>query len=214
MEYFDLLQFAMEERYMMMEKISRRNFLKVMGLAGTACAMTVLTGCDDSTTVPAGDGSVPLSDLKPFNGSVAWNNVVPEDPFGNTYSSSSNYMVFRSYKCGWEKTRFEYVHFHDMVENTFCGTVEYNLNKKYSKLTMKLNPYKEIGEKGWGLIRIYADNKLVATSPEIRQKNKDTVEFEVDIKSVEYLKIEPVVTPAFSTEYDGEIIIRDVKLWP
>jgi len=54
----------------------------------------------------------------------------------------------------------------------------------------------------------------VATSPEIRQKNKDTVEFEVDIKSVEYLKIEPVVTPAFSTEYDGEIIIRDVKLWP
>ena len=76
---------------------------------------------------------------------------------------------------------------------------------------MKLNPYKEIGEKGWGLIRIYADNKLVATSPEIRQKNKDTVEFEVDIKSVEYLKIEPVVTPAFSTEYDGEIIIRDVK---
>lgn len=214
MEYFDLLQFAMEERYMMMEKISRRNFLKVMGLAGTACVMTVLTGCDDSTTVPAGDGSVPLSDLKPFNGSVVWNNVVPEDPFGNTYSSSSNHMVFRSYKCGWEKTRFEYVHFHDMVENTFCGTVEYNLNKKYSKLTMKLNPYKEIGEKGWGLIRIYADNKLVATSPEIRQKNKDTVEFEVDIKSVEYLKIEPVVTPAFSTEYDGEIIIRDVKLWP
>ena len=121
MEYFDLLQFAMEERYMMMEKISRRNFLKVMGLAGTACAMTVLTGCDDSTTVPAGDGSVPLSDLKPFNGSVVWNNVVPEDPFGNTYSSSSNHMVFRSYKCGWEKTRFEYVHFHDMVENTFCG---------------------------------------------------------------------------------------------
>lgn len=113
----------------MMEKISRRNFLKVMGLAGTACAMTVLTGCDDSTTVPAGDGSVPLSDLKPFNGSVAWNNVVPEDPFGNTYSSSSNYMVFRSYKCGWEKIRFEYVHFHGMVENTFCGTVEYNLNK-------------------------------------------------------------------------------------
>lgn len=54
--------------------------MKVMGLAGTACAMTVLTGCDDSTTVPAGDGSVPLSDLKPFNGSVVWNNVVPEDP--------------------------------------------------------------------------------------------------------------------------------------
>lgn len=79
---------------------------------------------------------------------------------------------------------------------------------------MKLNPYKGMGEKGWGLIRIYADNKLVATSSEIRSKTKDTVGFEIEIEGAQYLKIEPVVTPAFSGDGSGEIIMRDVKLWP
>ena len=104
---YRILQFAMEERYMMMEKISRRNFLKVMGLAGTACAMTVLSGCDDSTTAPAGDGSVPLSDLKPFNGSVAWNNVnSPEDPFGSIYAEGANYSMFRALGLQMEQIQF------------------------------------------------------------------------------------------------------------
>lgn len=200
----------------MMKKIDRRDFMKVLGIAGAACAMTMLTGCEDAPTANPmpGEGSTLLSDLKPMNGSVVWSNIVPEDSFGNTYSDSANYMVFRSYKCGWEKFRYEYVHFHGMTEDTFCGTVEYNLDKKYTRLTMKLNPYKGMGEKGWGLIRIYADNKLVATSSEIRSKTKDTVGFEVEIEGAQYLKIEPVVTPAFSGDGSGEIIMRDVKLWP
>ena len=72
----------------MSNKIDRRSFLKVLGIAGAACAMTALTGCDEEGTpsFPAGDGSVSLSSLKPFNGSVPWNGRwLPEDPFGNVY---------------------------------------------------------------------------------------------------------------------------------
>lgn len=44
----------------MSNKIDRRSFLKVLGIAGAACAMTALTGCDEEGTpsFPAGDGSV------------------------------------------------------------------------------------------------------------------------------------------------------------
>lgn len=50
----------------MSNKIDRRSFLKVLGIAGAACAMTALTGCDEEGTpsFPAGDGSVSLSSLK------------------------------------------------------------------------------------------------------------------------------------------------------
>lgn len=76
----------------MMKKIDRRSFLKVMGAAGTVCAMTALTGCGGT---PNYDGSVPLSDLNSLNGKIAWNNVEPKDPFGNVYVQGVNYSVFR-----------------------------------------------------------------------------------------------------------------------
>ena len=43
----------------MSNKIDRRSFLKVLGIAGAACAMTALTGCDEEGTpsFPAGDGT-------------------------------------------------------------------------------------------------------------------------------------------------------------
>lgn len=51
----------------MMKKINRRSFLKVLGIAGAACTMTALTGCDGGSGggTPNRDGSVPLSDLNP-----------------------------------------------------------------------------------------------------------------------------------------------------
>lgn len=192
-----------------MKKIDRRSFLKVLGIAGAACAMTALTGCDDEGVpggVPAGDGSTPLSYLKPFNGSVVWNNITPEDPFGNIYSKGVNYMVFRSYGCYWTDTT------HSDGLTVFHGKVEYLTDKKYRKLTMNLNPYKYMGEVGWGKVNVYVDGKLQATSPEIVQKTRETVKFEVDISGAEYIMVEPVVRTG-GERAAGEIIMWDVKLW-
>ena len=82
----------------MSNKIDRRSFLKVLGIAGVACTMTALTGCDGVSGggTPNHDGSVPLSDLNPLNGRIAWNNVAPEDPFGNVYVRGVNYSIFRA----------------------------------------------------------------------------------------------------------------------
>lgn len=69
-----------------MKKIDRRGFLKVLDFAGVACAMTALTGCDESSSAVVGDGSVPLSRLEPLNGKIEWGNITPEDPYGNIYA--------------------------------------------------------------------------------------------------------------------------------
>lgn len=197
----------------MMKKIDRRSFLKVLGIAGAACAMTALTGCEGgggTTTAPAGDGSVPLSSLKPLNGSVPWNGKwLPEDPFGNVYTKGVNYAIF-SYGSGWGNT-------HE-IGRDLSTVVEYPVGQKYSKLTMKLNPYKDMDSESWGLVKVYVDDVLAGTSDVIKQKTDEAIEFEVDVSGAKYIKIEPYVRE--SAYYlggvmycTGGIILWDVKLW-
>lgn len=193
----------------MMKKINRRSFLKVLGIAGAACAMTALTGCDEEgmPSTPAGDGSTPLSYLKPLNGSFTWENKIPEDPYGNTYMKGVNYSVFTALYSNWKGTYFkEY--------GVLAAKAEYVVDRKYSKLTMKLNPHKMMGEEGWGYVRVLADKKLVATSEVIRQKTRETVQFEADITGATYIEVEPVVRYQSSMDEQwGGIIMWDVKLW-
>ena len=196
----------------MSNKIDRRSFLKVLGITGAACAMTALTGCDEEGTpsFPAGDGSVSLSSLKPFNGSVPWNGRwLPEDPFGNVYTRGANYAIF-TYGSGWGNTRESWPDLNTVVE--------YYVDQKYRKLTMKLNPYKDTDSLSWGLVKVYVDDKLTATSDVIKQKTDKAIEFNVDITGAKYINIEPYVRE--SADYlggvrysTGGIILWDVKLW-
>lgn len=196
----------------MMEKISRRSFMKVLGIAGAACAMTALTGCEDvPDVVRPGDGSTPLSNLTPLNGGISWDDTrLPEDPFGNVYTQGVNYTIFSCY-CGWK----------NLEDGGFDlrSTVEYPVYQKYRKLTMKLNPYKTMDEDCWGLVKVYVDDELAGTSPTIVQKTNQTVEFEVDITGAKYIKIEPHVR--LSSYFVGGVmyktggmILWDIKLWP
>lgn len=171
-----------------------------------------MTGCDEEGTpsFPAGDGSVSLSSLKPFNGSVPWNGRwLPEDPFGNVYTRGANYAIF-TYGSGWGNTRESWPDLNTVVE--------YYVDQKYRKLTMKLNPYKDTDSLSWGLVKVYVDDKLTATSDVIKQKTDKAIEFNVDITGAKYIKIEPYVRE--SADYlggvrysTGGIILWDVKLW-
>lgn len=176
-----------------MKKIDRRNFLKVMGIAGAACAMTALVGCSDSTSTVIGDGSVPLSRLEPLNGKISWGNITPEDPYGNIYAQGVNYSVLR-----WWVDR---------------PSVEYYVAKKYKRLTFKLNPHKYIGKHSWeyGKVKVYVDDELVKVSPAITQKTTETVNIEVDITGAKYIKIETELTVG---DVGASIILWDAKLWP
>ena len=198
----------------MSNKIDRRSFLKVLGIAGAACTMTALTGCDGVSGggTPNHDGSVPLSDLNPLNGRIAWNNVAPEDPFGNVYVRGVNYSIFRA--GSWSKET--------NTATVLSAKVEYLTDKKYKKLTMNLNPYKDIGgnpytstENEWGLVKVYADGKLVATSDMVQRKTKDTIKFEADITGADYIIIEPTISYWHYglNKGGGEMILWDVKLW-
>lgn len=191
----------------MMKKVGRRSFLKALGFAGTVCAVTALTGCAEGGT---GDGSVPLSNLTPLNGNIPWNKgVQPEDPFGNIYVRGVNYTVFLDMS-NWRIMQSSWPN--------LSASVEYPVGQQYRKLTMKLNPYKDMASSSWALVKVYADDVLVGISGTIKQKTDEPVEFEVDITGAKYIRIEPYVKEScyylggvmYTT---GGLILWDVKLW-
>ena len=193
----------------MMRKIDRRSFLKGMGVVSAACAMTVLTGCEDA---PAGDGSVSLASLKPFNGKLKWNNDFdPVDPFGNSYSKSANYIV-----CAFEKEKeWDFLHHYDYAYG--YGYAEYRVEKKYKKLTMKLAPHELMNTNGNAYVEVYADDKLVVKSDLITRKTS-AVNLEADITNAEYIQLKIYVHTGSSIGEgmdgnDGALIIADAKLW-
>lgn len=188
----------------MMKEMNRRTFLKAVGVAGAVSAMTALVGCSGGVIVP--DGSTSLANLKPLNGYYDWNNTLPEDPFGNTYTTGANAIVLEPCGGAWNNTTYD-------LGGTYRGKVEYSLDKKYTKLTMKLNPYKGTQSEGWATVSVYADKKLVKTSPAIRQKTKEPVEFEVDITNAEYIEIEVVISNSKYEEEYASLIMWDAKLW-
>lgn len=188
----------------MMKEMNRRTFLKAVGVAGAVSAMTALVGCSGGVIVP--DGSTSLANLKPLNGYYDWNNTLPEDPFGNTYTTGANAIVLEPCSGAWNNETYD-------LGETYRGKVEYSLDKKYTKLTMKLNPYKSTQSEGWATVSVYADKKLVKTSPAIKQKTKKPVEFEVDITNAEYIEIEVVISDNKYEEEYASLIMWDAKLW-
>lgn len=202
-----------------MKRMNRRKFLQVIGAASLVGAVGVLTGCDESSPVPGpeqdkGDGSVSLASLEAFNGHLKWNNgVEPEDVSGNSYSKAANYMVcVFSNEAEWDFLK-------EYTSNGYgYGFAEYRVSGKYKKLTMKLAPHKLMNKDGNAYIKVYADDKLVATSEFVKKKSS-VIDFEANIAGAEYIKLEVYIHTGNcigegSDGDDGALIMADAKLWP
>ena len=146
---------------------------------------------------------VSLSSLTALNGGWTWNDVVPEDPFGNDYSTAVNYAVFQSGDNTYYNSK-EY-------EEGYGNYAEYRVYGDYSTLTMMLAPYQEIGENCSVWVQVYADDVLVQTSPRITRKT-DAITLSVPIANAEYIKI--VVNLSEDYPDYGALIMSDVQLWP
>lgn len=121
----------------------------------------------------------------------AWNEGAPIDPFNNDYSGSSNYAMF---DCGCRYQRYG----------------EFRVYGKYSKLSGKITPHKDIGEGQELYIQIYADDTLIYTSPTIGRKT-DTIVFDLDLKKADYVKI--IVYPLdYYGSFGPRLILSDLML--
>ena len=188
--------------------------MQVMGAAALVGAAGALTGCGP---VPGpeqnkGDGSVSLASLDAFTGHLEWNNgVEPEDVSGNSYSKAVNYIV-----CAFSNGS-EWDFLKSYTNGYGYGFAEYRVSKKYKKLTMKLAPHKLMNKDGNAYIKVYADDKLVATSEFVKKKSS-VIDFEANIADAEYIKLEVYVHTGNSIGEgpdgnDGALIMADAKLW-
>lgn len=119
-----------------------------------------------------------------------WNDGTPKDPFGTDYSYSKNYVILSYYNGSGEYSKYG----------------EFRAYKKYSKLTGRVAPYEAMSENGSVVFKIFADDELVYTSPEITRKT-DAFVFNVDIHHADYIKIET------SVDSGKNIIFSDLSVF-
>ncbi|MBQ6570361.1 MAG: protein kinase [Clostridia bacterium] len=136
---------------------------------------------------------VSLATLTPINGGWEWNDGDPTDPFQKTYTDTSNYKIFYSGNSPY--------------------SVEYRLYGKYKLLTGSVVPHADIAENGNCQFKIYADGKLVYTSPVIRRKT-DLFKFTANISGADYIKIElEIHDNYYSWSSHNAVILMDMMLW-
>lgn len=135
---------------------------------------------------------VSITELTPMKANFSWNTGTPIDPFGNDYSSSTNWSVVSQYDSN-------YVY------------EEYRIYGEYDTLTFKLAPQSNMGESNWMYVHIYIDDVLAYTSPKIVRK-MDQFEAEIDLNGAEYIKI-LVKGGGGGNSSNQTIIISDVFLY-
>ena len=153
--------------------------------------------------------TVSLSTLPPANhaGCPNWNTGSSRDPFGNDYSTKSNYITFDSRNgMEWESS------FH-----TYNAYAEYYVDGKFKSVSGVLAPNSNTKEGATAYLQIYADDLLIFTSPYVTRKT-EPFDFSVDISGAKYLKLCITLENDGSNYWFGEhdfyssLILSDVTL--
>lgn len=140
-------------------------------------------------------GYTSLSSLRAFNGSFSWENEYPNDVQQTSYKNARNYTMLHaadgwSYKC----------------MNARKHTTEYYLNQQYSSISFDMAPSDHYGANSSNRVKIYADDVLIYTSPEITKKTSKINSGKINISSAKYIKI------VVEIDDDGCMILSDVVL--
>ena len=133
---------------------------------------------------PINTGSYYMTDFE-------WGTGVPEDPFGNDYSTSENFVIL-SDTYGWVDD-----------SSSYC---EYRIYKKYTAIQGFVCPYKDMSEDGKVTFQIIADDKIIYSTQVTRKM--DPVEFSVDVSGADYIKFN-----VMEESGNGHIIMGDVLIY-
>ncbi|MBQ7295948.1 MAG: protein kinase [Clostridia bacterium] len=173
---------------------SKKNYTEAISVLNDAIEIlpenTVLK--DKLNTVEA-NRPVSLSTLTPINGGWTWNEGTPTDPFEITYTNVSNFVIFDG------SDKHEYYS-------------EYRLYGKYITLSGSLVSHMDINETGVSQVQIYADEKLVYTSPDIERKT-DVIDFSANISGADYVKVVVVTDNKDYWDNDQCLIMMNCQLW-
>lgn len=136
---------------------------------------------------------VPLSQLDPFSGSWEDEKSTASDCLGNRYTDA---LIGRGH---W-------------TSNGRGGTtVEYYIAQEYTSLSGMLAFYNDGGNSDYPLhLEIYGDDRLIYTSPTITRKT-ESVDFNVSVVGVKYLKLCVVIENDGTWNYD-DLIIGSARL--
>lgn len=147
-----------------------------------------------------GNKPVSLASLTAINGGWNWNTGTPTDPFGNTYSTASNFAIFNDSIGDSQYIDQVSIPNYGNWVSIYESYAEYRLYGDYKQLSFDIVPNESIGEYLYGSVKVYADDTLVFSSPNIGRKT-DLQSYQVDVTGAEYIKI------VVDTTEDGDAIM-------
>lgn len=155
-------------------------------LDGAVILSDVIVSPDKQAPLAPGTSLISLPMIQNISWFWRWNEHFPESLSGDDYSLTRNYVMYS-----------------DSLEHE----TEWRANCKFKTISGQVAPYVETAriEDAYGVIKIYADDRLVYTSPEINMRS-DAISFNVDIGNCDYVKIS---AKCFA---GADIIISDVLL--
>ncbi|MBO7254560.1 MAG: protein kinase, partial [Clostridia bacterium] len=156
--------------------ISNSTYIRIVAEIGSyGCIMLtdiVLSSSPDFVT--SFDSTITsLCTFDTFNGSITWNNSYPENTKNESYNFVKNYSVLYADEHRYSKTY----------------SAEYYLNKEYNSISFDIAPYSCFGSSGKTYIKVYVDDVLVYTSPQITQKTAKFNTGAIDVSNADYIKI-------------------------
>lgn len=172
--------------------VANRDYLSA--ISAVTDALGILPGnqiLTDKQTALENNRPLVLATLTPINGGFTWNDGDPKDPFQVTHSDVGYYTLIEG---GGDSSVY----------------AEYRVYNKYKTLTASVVPHADIRETAKVYVKVYADDMLVYTSPEIGRKT-DKFEISANIAGADYVKI--VVEVKDNYGYYNALIFMDPQLW-
>lgn len=153
---------------------------------GAVILSDVIVSPDKQAPLAPGTSLISLPMIQNLSWAWKWNEYFPESLSGDDYSLTRNYVIYS-----------------DSLERE----TEWRASCRFKTISGQVAPYVDTArdEDAYGVIKIYADDRLVYTSPKINMRS-DAISFNVDIGNCDYVKIS---AKCFAS---ADIIISDVLL--
>jgi cell division septum initiation protein DivIVA len=89
------------------------------------------------------------------------------------------------------------------------ASIEYHLNKSYSRITGKIVPHQYFADSAVVNLQIFADDVVIYTAPQITRKSS-MISFDVPIESADYIRV--YIDNLAGNSGEGKVLIMDLTL--
>ena len=126
------------------------------------------------------EGYTLFNHINVLNGGFTWNDEYPQNVLGDSYMNVANYMIYHHNNDYWTS---------DDCRDAYTIYTECYINNKYTSISFDIAPYTDYGKDAVTRVKVYVDDELEYTSPDITQKTAKFNTGNIDLTGASYVKV-------------------------